>query len=166
MVIQNACLELKSRFELHAFHNNRSIKCYHTDNGIFASKDFHQSCIQQKQRIKFCGVNAHHENGIAERHIRTIIEHARTMLIRAMLSWPDIIQEQLWPYAVRLAVDIHNFTPGLPASLAMKFFLASKATSVYLTSTHLVVQSSSLIHLCNKATRFLDENPAPELEFI
>jgi hypothetical protein len=117
MVIQNACLELKSRFELHAFHNNRSIKCYHTDNGIFASKDFHQSCIQQKQRIKFCGVNAHHENGIAERHIRTIIEHARTMLIRAMLSWPDIIQEQLWPYAVRLAVDIHNFTPG-PSGLS------------------------------------------------
>jgi hypothetical protein len=38
------------------------------------------------------------------------------MLIHAMLSWPDIIQEQLHP--------------------------------------------------CNKATRFLDGNPAPELEFI
>jgi hypothetical protein len=109
-------INAKHPFELHAFHNNCSIKCYHTDNGIFASKDFHQSCIQQKQRIKFCGVNAHHQNGIAERHNRTITERATTMLIHAMLSWPDIIQEQLHP--------------------------------------------------CNKATRFLDGNPAPELEFI
>jgi hypothetical protein len=42
-------LNAKHRFELLAFHHNRSIKCYHTDNGIFASKDFCQSCLQQKQ---------------------------------------------------------------------------------------------------------------------
>jgi hypothetical protein len=42
-------LNAKHRFELLAFHHNRSIKCYHTDNGIFASKDFRQSCLQQKQ---------------------------------------------------------------------------------------------------------------------
>ncbi len=82
------------------------------DNGIFASKDFRSSCLQQKQRMKFCGVNAHHQNGIAERHIRSITERARTMLIHAMISWPDIITEHLWPYAFRLAVDLHNNTPN------------------------------------------------------
>jgi hypothetical protein len=33
------------------------------------------------------------------------------MLIHAMISWPEIIQENLWPYALRLAVDLHNCTP-------------------------------------------------------
>ncbi len=101
----------KHSFELTASHHNRSIKCYHTDNGIFTSKDFRSSCTQQKQHIKFCGVNAHHQNGITERHIRSITEHARTMLIHAIISWPDIITEQLWPYAFRFAVDLHNATP-------------------------------------------------------
>jgi hypothetical protein len=101
----------KHSFELTASHHNRSIKCYHTDNGIFTSKDFRSSCTQQKQRIKFCGVNAHHQNGIAERHIRSITERARRMLIHAIISWPDIITEQLWPYAFRFAVDLHNATP-------------------------------------------------------
>jgi hypothetical protein len=59
----------KHHFELLASQHNHSIKCYLTDNGIFCS-----SCIQQNQRIKFCGVNAHHQNGIAERYIRTITE--------------------------------------------------------------------------------------------
>ncbi len=34
------------------------------------------------------------------------------MLIHAMISWPDIITEQLWPYSLRLAIDLHNNTPG------------------------------------------------------
>lgn len=57
-------------------------------------------------------MNAHHQNGIAERHIRSITERARTMLIHAMIHWPDIVTENLWPYALRLAVDLHNSTPG------------------------------------------------------
>jgi len=101
----------KHHFELLASTYNHPIKCYHTDNGIFASKEFRSSCIQQNQHIKFCGVNAHHQNGIAEHHIRTITERAQSMLIHAMISWPDIIQETLWPYALCLAVDLHNCTP-------------------------------------------------------
>jgi hypothetical protein len=33
------------------------------------------------------------------------------MLIHATISWPDIISDTLWPYALRLAVDLHNSTP-------------------------------------------------------
>ena len=62
-------------------------------------------------------MNAHHQNGIAEGHIHTITECARTMLIHAMLSWPDIIQEQLWPYAICLQLIYTIVLLGLLASL-------------------------------------------------
>jgi hypothetical protein len=119
-------LQEKHHFESFASHHNRHIKCYHTDNGIFTSKDFQASCLQNHQRTKFCGVNAHHQNGIAERHIRTITERARTMLIHAMLSWPDIIQENLWPFAMQLAVDLHNSTPTLSGLTPEEIFTGVK----------------------------------------
>jgi hypothetical protein len=105
-------LQAKYSFEFLASQHNRTIKCYHTDNGVFASKEFRASCTQQKQRIKFFGVNAHHQNGIVECHIRSVTEYACTMLIHAMISWPEIITKQLWPCALQLAVDFHNNTPG------------------------------------------------------
>lgn len=78
---------------------------------FFTSKLFKDACQQQHQRLTLCGVDAHHQNGIAERYIRTITERARTMLIHAMINWPDIITEDLWPFAIQLAVDLHNMTP-------------------------------------------------------
>jgi hypothetical protein len=33
------------------------------------------------------------------------------MLIHAMLSWPEIIKENLWPFAIQYAIDLHNNTP-------------------------------------------------------
>jgi hypothetical protein len=119
-------IEAKHRFELIASQFNRTIKRYHTDNGIFASKDFRQSCIDQRQRIKFCGVNAHHQNGIAERHIRTITERARTMLIHAMIQWLAIITETLWPYALRLAIDLQNSMPGASGMTPEEIFTGYK----------------------------------------
>jgi hypothetical protein len=101
----------KHCFELHAISFHRAIKCYHTDNGVFHSKAFRDSCSLHGQGI------AHHQNGIAERYIRTITERARTRLIHAMVSWPDIVHENLWPFALRLAVAIYNATPG-PSSLS------------------------------------------------
>jgi hypothetical protein len=116
----------KLRFELLASGYDRRIKCYHTDNGIFTTKHFHQHCLQNHQQITFCGVNAHHQKGIAEQYIRTITEHARSMLIHAMISWPDIIQENLWPFALRLKVDLHNSTPGVSGLSPEELFSGNK----------------------------------------
>jgi hypothetical protein len=113
----NEAVQAKLQFELHAKTYHRTIRAYHTDNGVFHSKLFRQSCLSQGQHLQFCGVNAHHQNGIAECYIRTITERARTMLIHSMISWPDIIHENLWPYAIRLAVALHNATPG-PSGLS------------------------------------------------
>jgi len=119
----------KNSLVLLASSFNRSIKQYHTDNYIFSSKPFKDSCLQQKQKPTFCGINAHHQNGIAGRYIRSITKSARTMLINAMLSWPGIIHENLWPFAVQLAVDLHNNTPTSAGLSPIKIFSGSKQST-------------------------------------
>ena len=49
-----------------------SIKGYHTDNGVFSSAAFHSHCSDLGQSLRFSGVGAHHQNGVAERAIQTI----------------------------------------------------------------------------------------------
>ena len=42
----------------------RTIKHYHDDNGSFADNGFIDAVNENNQRITFCGVGAHHQNGI------------------------------------------------------------------------------------------------------
>jgi hypothetical protein len=74
-------------------------------------------------------MNAHHQNGIAKHHIHTITERTRTMHIHAMILWPEIIQEQLWPSAIRLSVDLHNCTPGSSGLSPEEIFTGIKGRS-------------------------------------
>ena len=104
-------LEGKTLFEQMAFQHNVQILHYHCDNGIFRSQAFVDHCRRQGQSLSFCGVGAHHQNGIAERAVRTITVSARTMLLHAHNLWPDVIKFDLWPFAVKLATDIHNAIP-------------------------------------------------------
>ena len=59
------------------------IQHYHADNGRFADNKFREAVAQKGQSLTFCGVNAHFQNGVAERRIRELQDHARTMLIHA-----------------------------------------------------------------------------------
>jgi len=61
-----------------------SIKGYRADNGCFADKTWHNNCTKQHQELTFCGVGAHHQNGIAEKRIRDLCEGARMSLLHAM----------------------------------------------------------------------------------
>ena len=67
-----------------------------------------QHIATQGQSISFCGVNAHFQNGKAERRIRTIQELGRTQLIHAQHKWPAAITTNLWPYALKNVTDILN----------------------------------------------------------
>ena len=68
-------------------------------------------CVERKQRLTFAGVNAHHQNGVAERQIREIQEMARTMMVHANRKWPSCFSTMLWPYAIKVANNIYNNTP-------------------------------------------------------
>ena len=62
-------VEAKSAFETNASKYGVTIKHYHVDNGRFADNLFIKSVSDQHQTITFCGVNAHFQNGIAEKAI-------------------------------------------------------------------------------------------------
>jgi hypothetical protein len=107
-------LEGKIAFEQCAKDRGVTIQAYHADNGIFRAHKWVEACINEGQLLIFAGVNAHHQNGmLAERRIRTLQEHARTMLIHANQRWPKCITANLWPYALRMANNVLNETPNM-----------------------------------------------------
>ena len=61
--------------------------------------------------IKFAGVGAHHQNGIAKQAIHTISESTHTMLIHAAIHWNKETALNLWPFAVDYALHIWNHLP-------------------------------------------------------
>jgi hypothetical protein len=126
----------KRRFEQLASTYGIKIKAYRGDNGIMAKKDYIQHVEQNQQTITLAGVNNHSQNGIAERSIRTICDRARTMLLHAMEHWPDVIGLDLWPFALKLAVDVHNATPGPSGLSPEEIFSKQKARPDRLLDFH------------------------------
>ena len=55
-----------------ALHHGIAIENYLADNGVFKGKDFMKHLFDRNQRVKFCGVNAHHQNSVAKQNIQTI----------------------------------------------------------------------------------------------
>jgi hypothetical protein len=72
-------VQAKKSFEILAATYGVRILHYHADNGRFAENKFKEAINDARQTISFCGVNAHFQNGIAERKIRELQEHSRTM---------------------------------------------------------------------------------------
>ncbi|KAI2496051.1 hypothetical protein MHU86_18472 [Fragilaria crotonensis] len=103
----------KKAFERYAKRHGITVENYHADNGIFKARLWTDTCAKDGQGLTFAGVNAHHQNGIAERRIRELQEMARSMLIHASSRWPDGVTANLWPYAVRVANEAINNTPCL-----------------------------------------------------
>ena len=94
-----------------AILNHITIKALHADNGIFKAKAFRQNISDEGQTITFSGVGAHHQNGKAERYIKTIIDKARTQLLHAHIHWDQHLLLELWTFSVQYAIDIWNNTP-------------------------------------------------------
>jgi hypothetical protein len=62
--------------------------------------------------IHFAGDGAHHHNGVAERGIQTVMSIARTMMLHAVIHWPDVSDARMWPMAVQHVVNLHNKIPN------------------------------------------------------
>jgi hypothetical protein len=101
-------VQAKETFERIAATHNVRVRHYHCDNGVFNSDEWKEHANQRHQGLSYSSVGAHHQNGVAERMIRTIVSRARTMLLHATGLWPDVIYTALWPSATKYAVDLHN----------------------------------------------------------
>ena len=92
-------------YERDAANYGVCIQAYHTDNGMFTSKDFINALIEKGQHIRFSGAGDAHQNGASECGIKTVIQTARTMLIHyAMFSIQGTITAVLWTMAIDHAV--------------------------------------------------------------
>lgn len=123
----------KHRFERHAIQGGTSILGYRGDNGIYRSSEFRADLDRLHQTIDFSAVGAHHQNGVAERAIRTISDSARAMLIHAMIHWPLETSLDLWPFAVEYAVYLYNHMPrrdSLKAPVELFFDTSFDVSSV------------------------------------
>ena len=106
-------IEAKQAFEREALTAGVSILDYHTDNGIYTSKEYLKELHTAGQGHSLSGVGAHHQNGTAEVSIKHTIQVARTLMIHAALRWPDASDRELWPLALSHAVHLHNITPNM-----------------------------------------------------
>ncbi|KAL7564555.1 hypothetical protein ACA910_013956 [Epithemia clementina (nom. ined.)] len=104
-------VQAKRAFKRHAGLFGVKILHYHCNNGRFADNGFITDCKLQGQRITYCGVTAHFQNGIAEKTIRDRQGQARTMLLFALEKWPRMLLINLWPYALCTANKVANSTP-------------------------------------------------------
>ena len=74
-------VDSKHSVERESLLSGVTIKRYHTDNGIFTANEFERALCEDFQGIRFSGVGAHHQNGVAERAIGTAQNMARAMLL-------------------------------------------------------------------------------------
>ena len=105
-------VEAKEAFERYSQSHGIRVRHYHADNGRFADNLFKEAVRRKSQTLSFCGVNAHWQNGVAEKRIRDLQDLARTMMIHANRRWPEAVSVNLWPYALRMANNVLNATPS------------------------------------------------------
>ena len=106
-------IKAKVDFERKARDAGVVVQSFMTDNGIFTSHAFNSHLHSTNQRVSFCGINAHHQNGIAEVAIKTHITKSRALLLHAMLRWPDTTKPEHWPMAMSHASFLVNNIPRM-----------------------------------------------------
>jgi hypothetical protein len=62
----------KASFEQHANEGGVTINSYRADNGRFADSGFQQAVKDCNQKITYCAVGAHHQNGIVKQRIKEL----------------------------------------------------------------------------------------------
>ena len=97
----------------------RYVKHYHADNGRFADNGFIDAITTKDQKIIFCGVGSHHQNGIIENKNKMLTLGDRTLLLHGMQMWPTMIDSMFWTFAMidvaerhyKIQIDVMGRTP-------------------------------------------------------
>ena len=119
-------VEAKHKFERLANNRGVNIKHYYADNKNFNEIVFRKSCIATTQMHKFCGLNAYHQNGVADRKISTVMSLSRAMLFAAMIKNPKVFTLAFWPLAVHYDVDILNNMSSSSGFMSKEIFTGVK----------------------------------------
>ena len=83
----NAC----RKFEVSSSEMGVTVRHYHCDNGQFADNKFLAHCKTNRISVSYCGVNAHHQNGLAECTIGILRDEARVALWHVVFRWPSML---------------------------------------------------------------------------
>ena len=112
-------IKAKLTFEKESQSQLDAIKGYHTNNGIFNASEFMKELLKKQKKIRFSGAGASHQNGAAERSIKTIVTMERTMLMHAALRCPDeILYTAIWPMTMDYAVWVYNCIPDIQSGFS------------------------------------------------
>lgn len=123
-------VQAKRMFERDASDSGVKIKSYRADNLPFGSKEFTADIESKNQTITMSGVGAHHQNGVAERAIKTITNWARAMLMHMVIHWPSCSDLSLWPFAFEYSVYIWNHLPNQSSGLCPEEIFTSTRINV------------------------------------
>ena len=105
-------IRAKQNFEKLSLDHGVIVDSYKADNGVFKANQFVTHIRDHNQKLSYCGVNAHHKNGAAERAIRTVSECARALMLHAAVHWKEGVTSELWPMAIDYAVYLYNHLPN------------------------------------------------------
>ena len=126
----------KQLLERDAHHLGIKLQHFVSDNGVFTSTLFRDDLDRKNQSLHLSGVGAHHQNGVAERSIKTVTALARAMLIHSALTWPDANDISLWPFCIQHAAFIYNNTPGRDGLCPDERWSGSKSSYDHMRSLH------------------------------
>jgi hypothetical protein len=79
----------KQGFERLCMDNGVVVQDYLTDSGAFKANSFVAHFNETHQKLSFCVMNDHHQNGVAARLIQTISNMARAMILHSSIHWKD-----------------------------------------------------------------------------
>jgi transposase InsO family protein len=81
------------------------------DNVPFISTEWKADILSKHRSIVFSTVGAHHQNGVAERAIKTVTSLAWAMLLYITFHWSSH-DLQVWYFALEQAVFLYNNVPN------------------------------------------------------
>ena len=129
-------IRAKQNYEQMCLDNGILVESYMGDNGVFKAKAFVKHIRDHNQQVHYCGVNAHHQNSVAERSIRTVSEIARSMILHSSMRWKNGIDASLWPMAVDYACHVYNHLPNAQGIAPADLFTGSTVPRHKLKDLH------------------------------
>jgi hypothetical protein len=86
--------------------------------------------VSKGHELSLSGTEAHPQNGVVERAIKTTVSLAGAMLFHMVLHWPERADLMLWPFALEYAMFIWNHLPHQKTGLCPKGIFTSSKVDV------------------------------------